>query len=85
MLCSVRNRRLRRARRLPQRLFPRAENCPTTRQSWKYTLLPFHIPVMFVLDPAGVGRLLKGAFGDTVLAMATEPTRMPAPAAVRKS
>jgi hypothetical protein len=40
---------------------------------------------MFVLDPAGVGRLLKGAFGDTVLAMATEPTRMPAPAAVRKS
>jgi hypothetical protein len=39
----------------------------------------------FVLDPAGVGPLLKGAFGDTVLTMATELTAMAAPTQERKS
>ena len=31
----------------------------TTMQSWKYTLPAFVVPFMFVLDPAGVGLLLK--------------------------
>ena len=43
----------------------------TTLQSWKYTLPAFLVPFMFVLDPAGVGLLLKGSFGDTVLTVAT--------------
>ncbi|HEV8646377.1 MAG TPA: TRAP transporter fused permease subunit [Burkholderiales bacterium] len=37
----------------------------TTLQSWKYTLPAFLIPFMFVLDPAGVGLLLKGSLGQT--------------------
>jgi TRAP transporter 4TM/12TM fusion protein len=32
----------------------------TTLQSWKYTLPAFLVPFAFVLDPAGVGLLLKG-------------------------
>ena len=32
----------------------------TTLQSWKYTLPAFLVPFMFVLDPAGLGMLLKG-------------------------
>jgi TRAP transporter 4TM/12TM fusion protein len=43
----------------------------TTLQSWKYTLPAFLIPFMFVLDPAGVGLLLKGSPGDTVLTVVT--------------
>ncbi|MBC8007206.1 MAG: TRAP transporter fused permease subunit [Prolixibacteraceae bacterium] len=43
----------------------------TTLQSWKYTLPAFLIPFMFVLDPAGVGLLLKGTPGDTVLTVVT--------------
>jgi hypothetical protein len=39
----------------------------------------------FGLNPAGVGPLLKGAFGDTVLSMATELTGMAAPTQARKS
>ena len=31
----------------------------TTLQSWKYTLPAFLVPFLFVLDPAGVGLLLK--------------------------
>jgi hypothetical protein len=31
----------------------------TTLQSWKYTLPAFIVPFVFVLDPAGVGLLLK--------------------------
>src|SRR5439155_15631216 len=31
----------------------------TTMQSWKYTLPAFVVPFVFVLDPAGVGLLLK--------------------------
>ncbi len=31
----------------------------TTLQSWKYTLPAFVVPFVFVLDPAGVGLLLK--------------------------
>src|SRR6266436_2998242 len=31
----------------------------TTLQSWKYTLPAFLVPFMFVLDPSGVGLLLK--------------------------
>jgi len=33
----------------------------TTLQSWKYTLPAFLVPFAFVLDPAGVGLLLKGS------------------------
>jgi TRAP transporter 4TM/12TM fusion protein len=43
----------------------------TTLQSWKYTLPAFVIPFMFVLHPAGIGLLLKGAAGETVLAVIT--------------
>jgi TRAP transporter 4TM/12TM fusion protein len=43
----------------------------TTLQSWKYTLPAFVIPFMFVLDPAGVGLLLKGTPGQTVITVAT--------------
>jgi TRAP transporter 4TM/12TM fusion protein len=32
----------------------------TTLQSWKYTLPAFLVPFAFVLDPSGVGLLLKG-------------------------
>jgi TRAP-type uncharacterized transport system fused permease subunit len=32
----------------------------TTMQSWKYTLPAFLVPFAFVLDPSGVGLLLKG-------------------------
>ena len=31
----------------------------TTMQAWKYTLPAFVVPFIFVLDPAGVGLLLK--------------------------
>jgi TRAP-type uncharacterized transport system fused permease subunit len=31
----------------------------TTLQSWKYTLPAFVVPFVFVLDPSGVGLLLK--------------------------
>ncbi len=31
----------------------------TTLQSWKYTMPAFLVPFVFVLDPAGVGLLLK--------------------------
>jgi TRAP-type uncharacterized transport system fused permease subunit len=43
----------------------------TTLQSWKYTLPAFLIPFMFVLDPAGVGLLLKGAFVPTLVTVLT--------------
>jgi len=33
----------------------------TTLQSWKYTLPAFLVPFAFVLDPAGIGLLLKGS------------------------
>ncbi len=38
----------------------------TTLQSWKYTLPAFLVPFAFVLDPAGVGLLLKGNVVDIV-------------------
>jgi len=38
----------------------------TTLQSWKYTLPAFLVPFAFVLDPAGVGLLLKGSVFDVV-------------------
>jgi TRAP-type uncharacterized transport system fused permease subunit len=31
----------------------------TTLQSWKYTMPAFLVPFIFVLDPAGIGLLLK--------------------------
>ena len=43
----------------------------TTLQSWKYTLPAFLVPFAFVLDPAGVGLLLKGSPLDVVHAAAT--------------
>jgi TRAP-type uncharacterized transport system fused permease subunit len=36
----------------------------TTLQTWKYTLPAFLVPFAFVLDPAGVGLLLKGGVWD---------------------
>jgi TRAP-type uncharacterized transport system fused permease subunit len=43
----------------------------TTLQSWKYTLPAFLVPFVFVLDPNGVGLLLKipsgGSWVDVVL------------------
>jgi TRAP transporter 4TM/12TM fusion protein len=43
----------------------------TTLQSWKYTLPAFLVPFAFVLDPAGVGLLLKGPALGVVHAAAT--------------
>jgi TRAP transporter 4TM/12TM fusion protein len=43
----------------------------TTLQSWKYTLPAFVVPFMFVLDPAGIGLLLKDAPANTVLTVST--------------
>jgi len=43
----------------------------TTLQSWKYTLPAFLIPFMFVLDPAGVGLLLKGSVAQTLVTVAS--------------
>jgi len=38
----------------------------TTLQAWKYTLPAFLVPFAFVLDPSGVGLLLKGNWLDVV-------------------
>jgi TRAP-type uncharacterized transport system fused permease subunit len=38
----------------------------TTLQAWKYTLPAFLVPFAFVLDPTGVGLLLKGPVVDVV-------------------
>ena len=43
----------------------------TTLQSWKYTLPAFLVPFMFVLDPAGLGILLKGSWQDIVVSSVT--------------
>jgi TRAP-type uncharacterized transport system fused permease subunit len=43
----------------------------TTLQSWKYTLPAFLVPFAFVLDPAGVGLLLKGSAADVIHVTAT--------------
>ncbi len=43
----------------------------TTLHSWKYTLPAFLVPFAFVLDPAGVGLLLKGSVGDIIHVTAT--------------
>src|SRR5258707_8819972 len=43
----------------------------TTLQSWKYTLPAFLVPFAFVLDPAGVGLLLKGDAANVVQVGAT--------------
>ena len=39
----------------------------TTLQSWKYTLPAFLVPFVFVLDPAGVGLLLKMPKGGSIV------------------
>jgi TRAP transporter 4TM/12TM fusion protein len=38
----------------------------TTLQAWKYTLPAFLVPFAFVLDPSGVGLLLKGSAIDII-------------------
>ena len=38
----------------------------TTLQAWKYTLPAFLVPFAFVLDPSGVGLLLKGNWIDVL-------------------
>jgi TRAP transporter 4TM/12TM fusion protein len=38
----------------------------TTLQAWKYTLPAFLVPFAFVLDPSGVGLLLKGSVADVI-------------------
>jgi TRAP transporter 4TM/12TM fusion protein len=43
----------------------------TTLQSWKYTLPAFLVPFAFVLDPSGVGLLLKGNAVDILRVTAT--------------
>jgi len=43
----------------------------TTLQSWKYTLPAFLVPFAFVLDPDGVGLLLKGTPANIVEVVAT--------------
>ena len=39
----------------------------TTLQAWKYTLPAFVVPFVFVLDPLGVGLLLRAAEGRHVV------------------
>ncbi|MBI3106056.1 MAG: TRAP transporter fused permease subunit [Candidatus Rokubacteria bacterium] len=36
----------------------------TTMMAWKYTLPAFLVPMMFILDPAGLGLLGKGTWGN---------------------
>jgi TRAP transporter 4TM/12TM fusion protein len=43
----------------------------TTMYAWKYTLPAFVVPFMFVLDPAGLGILLKGTFFETIWVIIT--------------
>jgi TRAP transporter 4TM/12TM fusion protein len=43
----------------------------TTLQAWKYTLPAFLVPFAFVLDPSGVGLLLRGSPLDVVRVTAT--------------
>lgn len=43
----------------------------TTLQSWKYTLPAFVLPFMFVLEPEGIGFLLKGEPVSTVWTIAS--------------
>ncbi len=43
----------------------------TTLQSWKYTLPAFLVPFAFVLDPDGVGLLLKGSPANIVEVVVT--------------
>jgi TRAP-type uncharacterized transport system fused permease subunit len=43
----------------------------TTLQSWKYTLPAFLVPFAFVLDPDGVGLLLKGSAANVIEVAAT--------------
>jgi TRAP transporter 4TM/12TM fusion protein len=43
----------------------------TTLQAWKYTMPAFLVPFAFVLDPAGVGLLLKGSALDIAHVTAT--------------
>ncbi len=43
----------------------------TTLQSWKYTLPAFLVPFAFVLDPDGVGLLLKGSAVNVIEVVAT--------------
>ncbi|HNQ58268.1 MAG: TRAP transporter fused permease subunit [Burkholderiales bacterium] len=43
----------------------------TTMMSWKYTLPAFVVPFMFVLDPAGLGLLLKGSWQNIALSSVT--------------
>jgi TRAP-type uncharacterized transport system fused permease subunit len=38
----------------------------TTMYAWKYTLPAFIVPFMFVLDPKGIGILLKGPVMDVI-------------------
>jgi TRAP-type uncharacterized transport system fused permease subunit len=42
----------------------------TTMQAWKYTLPAFVVPFVFVLDPAGVGLLLKAPPAGSWVAVA---------------
>jgi TRAP-type uncharacterized transport system fused permease subunit len=43
----------------------------TTLQCWKYTLPAFLVPFAFVLEPSGVGLLLRGSAGEVLHAAST--------------
>src|SRR5262249_61178021 len=57
----------------------------TALQAWKYTLPAFLVPFVFVLDPQGIGLLLKlpkdGSWIDIVLITAKSALRLAALAA----
>jgi TRAP transporter 4TM/12TM fusion protein len=38
----------------------------TTLQAWKYTLPAFLVPFVFILDPIGIGLLMKVPYGGTI-------------------
>jgi TRAP-type uncharacterized transport system fused permease subunit len=43
----------------------------TTMMAWKYTVPAFLVPMMFVLDPAGLGLLAKGPWDNIIWTTAT--------------
>jgi TRAP transporter 4TM/12TM fusion protein len=48
-----------------------ADPMRATLRSWAYTLPAFVVPLAFVIDPAGVGLLMQGEWGNIVLTSGT--------------
>ena len=55
----------------------------TTMQAWKYTLPAFLVPFVFVLDPLGIGLLMKIPKDGSIYDIVWITRRSPAPASAR--